>query len=78
MAFEVIIDQEKCTGCEECIEVLTVQVFERQGGKSISINEKECIGCKSCVEVCKGKAVTVEDLEVEISETARLLLKDIL
>jgi NAD-dependent dihydropyrimidine dehydrogenase PreA subunit len=78
MAFEVAVNKEKCTGCEECIEVCTVQVLEMQGGKCAPIHVKECIGCRSCVEVCEEKAVTVEDLEVEISETARLLLKDIL
>jgi NAD-dependent dihydropyrimidine dehydrogenase PreA subunit len=78
MAFKVTVDKEKCTGCEECIEVCTVSVFEMQRGRCIPIHVKECIGCRSCVDVCKEKAITVEDLEVEISETARLLLKDIL
>jgi NAD-dependent dihydropyrimidine dehydrogenase PreA subunit len=49
-----------------------------QGGKSVPVNIKECLGCQSCVEVCKEKAITVEELEVEMSETARSLLRDIL
>ncbi len=77
MAFEVAVDQEKCKGCEECIEVCTVKVFQMQKGKSIPINVKECLGCGSCVEVCKEEAVTVKELEVEISETTRLLLRDL-
>jgi NAD-dependent dihydropyrimidine dehydrogenase PreA subunit len=78
MAFEVIVDREKCNGCEECLEVCTVKVFEMQKNKSVPINVKECLGCQSCVEVCKEKAITVKELEVEISETTRLLLKDLL
>ncbi len=78
MAFEVIVDKEKCKGCEECLEVCTVKVFEMQEGKSVPINVKECLGCQSCAEVCKEKAITVKELEVEISETTRLLLKDLL
>jgi len=78
MAFEVVVNRGKCKGCEECIEVCTVEVFEMQDGKCVPIHVKECIGCRSCVDVCKEKAITVEDLEVEISETARLLLRDIL
>ncbi len=39
---------------------------------------KACIGCKSCVEVCKERAITVRDLEREMSEIASLLLKDLL
>ena len=78
MAFGVIVDREKCTGCEECIETCTVQVFEVQEGKSVPVNAKECLGCQSCFEVCKEKAITVKELEVEMSETTRLLLRDLL
>jgi NAD-dependent dihydropyrimidine dehydrogenase PreA subunit len=78
MAFRVIVDSEKCKGCEECLEVCTVNVFEMREGKSISVHEGECIGCRSCVEVCKEKAITVEELQPDMSETARLLLRDIL
>lgn len=78
MAFEVIVDQEKCRGCEECLEVCTSGVFSIEGRKSIPIRMKACIGCKSCVEVCKEKAIVVRDLEREMSEIASLLLKDLL
>ena len=78
MAFEVIVDKERCKGCEECIEICTVQVFEMQEGKSVPVNAKECLGCQSCVEVCKEKAITVKELEVEMSETTRLLLRNLL
>ena len=78
MAYKVTVDQEKCKGCEECVEVCTVQVFEMQDGKSILMNEKVCIGCQSCVEVCKEEAITVVELQAEISEITRSLLRDIL
>jgi len=78
MAFEVIVDGEKCKACEGCIEICTAKVFEMQEDKSVPVNGKECLGCGSCVEVCKEKAITVKELEVEISETTRLLLKDLL
>jgi len=78
MAFEVMVDAEKCKGCEECIEICTAEVLEMQEGKSVPVNVIDCLGCGSCVEVCKEKAITVKELEVEISETTRLLLKDLL
>jgi NAD-dependent dihydropyrimidine dehydrogenase PreA subunit len=78
MAYEVILDKERCKGCEECIEVCTVKVFEMQDGKPVPVNVKECLGCGSCVEVCKEKAITVKELEAEMSETTRLLLRDLL
>jgi len=78
MPFEVMVDREKCKGCEECIEACTVKVFEMQDVKSVPVYVKECLGCGSCVEVCKEEAITIKELEVEISETTRLLLKDLL
>jgi NAD-dependent dihydropyrimidine dehydrogenase PreA subunit len=77
MAFEVIVDKEKCKGCEECLEVCTVKVFEMQESKPVPVNVKECLGCQSCTEVCKEKAITVKELEIEMSETTRLLLRDL-
>lgn len=78
MAFRVIVDGEKCKGCEDCLEVCTVNVFEMKEGKSVVVHEEDCIGCRGCVEVCKDNAITVEELQPEMSETARLLLRDIL
>jgi NAD-dependent dihydropyrimidine dehydrogenase PreA subunit len=78
MAFEVAVDREKCKGCEDCIEVCTVNVFEMQEGKSAPVNVNECLGCGSCVEVCKEKAIAVEELKSDLSEIARSLLGDIL
>ncbi|HMK51734.1 MAG TPA: 4Fe-4S dicluster domain-containing protein [Thermodesulfobacteriota bacterium] len=78
MPFEVVVDKEKCGGCEECLEACTVKVFEMQESKSAPVNAKECLGCQSCVEVCKEKAIIVKELETEMSEIARMLLKDIL
>ncbi len=78
MAFQVIVDSEKCKGCEDCLEACTVNVFEMREGKSIPVHEEECIGCRSCMEVCKEKAITVEELQPKMSETARFLLREIL
>jgi NAD-dependent dihydropyrimidine dehydrogenase PreA subunit len=78
MAFKVVVDWEKCKGCEDCVEVCTARVFEIKEGKSLAVNGKECLGCGSCVEVCKERAITVEELKPDLSEIARSLLGDIL
>ena len=78
MAFQVAVDHQKCKGCEECVEVCTVRVFEMQERKAVPLNVQDCFGCQTCVEVCKEKAIAVKELEVEMSDIARMLLKDIL
>ncbi len=77
MAFQVAVDGGKCMGCEDCLEVCTVSVFEMKEGKSAPVNVKECLGCGSCIEICKEKAVTVEELKSDLSDIARSLLGDI-
>jgi len=78
MAFQVIVDREKCKGCEECVEACTAQVLEMQEGKSVPVKEGKCLGCESCREVCEEKAIRVMSLQVDLSETCRSLLRDIL
>ncbi|HJO62679.1 MAG TPA: 4Fe-4S binding protein [Desulfobacterales bacterium] len=61
MAFDVTVNQEKCEGCEECVDVCPVEVFEMIDGKSSPVNADECLGCESCIEVCEPVAITVEE-----------------
>jgi len=61
MAFHPIVDQEKCVGCEECVDVCPVEVFEMENDKSSPVNAEECMGCESCVEVCEEDAITIEE-----------------
>ncbi|GBC59661.1 ferredoxin [Desulfonema ishimotonii] len=66
MAFNPVVDEGKCAGCEECVDVCPVDVYEMQekNGKTVSVpvNAEECIGCDSCVEVCEEDAITVEEI----------------
>ncbi|MBW1696181.1 MAG: 4Fe-4S dicluster domain-containing protein [Deltaproteobacteria bacterium] len=78
MAYLTTVDRRKCSGCEECLEACTSEVFEIRDGKAEAVRDEDCVGCESCVEVCKEGAITVTDTEVELSETALSLLKDIL
>ena len=78
MAFRVTGDKEKGKGCEECVEACTAKVFEMQEGKSVPVNDEKCLGCESCREVCEEKAISVMSLQVDLSETCRSLLRDIL
>jgi NAD-dependent dihydropyrimidine dehydrogenase PreA subunit len=58
---KVIIDQEKCAGCGECVDTCPAEVLEMQDDKAVVINEDECLECESCVEVCEEDAITLEE-----------------
>lgn len=77
MAFKVIVNEKICTGCEECVEACTVEVFEVRDGRSVPVSIQKCLGCKSCIMVCERKAITVEELKAKLSDTAKSLFEDI-
>lgn len=60
MAFVPVVDAGKCTGCEECVDVCPVEVFEMQDGKSVVVNGDDCLGCESCVEACSVDAIEIK------------------
>lgn len=61
MAFNPIIDEAKCVGCEECVDVCPTEVFELEDGKAKTVNAEECLGCESCIEVCEESAIVIEE-----------------
>ncbi len=62
MGYQVEVDNEKCEGCEECIEVCPVDVYEMVDDKSVPVNAEECLGCESCIEVCDQEAITITEI----------------
>jgi len=59
IAYVVEINENKCTGCGECVSACPVEVFEIQDEKSVPVNEGACVGCETCIEVCEEEAITV-------------------
>jgi len=60
--WEVVVDKDKCSGDEECVDACPAQVFEMVEGKSEPVNMDECLGCETCIEVCPEGAITVTEV----------------
>ncbi len=60
--YEVIVDNDKCIGCGECVDICPVEVYELQDEKSVPVNAEDCVGCESCIEVCEQEAITVREI----------------
>jgi ferredoxin len=59
--WQVDVDKDKCTGCEECVNSCPAGVLELVDDKSDPVNMDECLGCETCVEVCPEGAITVSE-----------------
>jgi NAD-dependent dihydropyrimidine dehydrogenase PreA subunit len=49
-------DQEKCTGCGECVEICPVNVIKMEGDFPV-VDREWCIGCGVCAVPCPVSAV---------------------
>ncbi|OQY60329.1 MAG: ferredoxin [Desulfobacteraceae bacterium 4572_88] len=56
-----VVDEAKCVGCEECVDICPVDVFEMKDGKSFVANGEDCEECESCIEVCEEDAIELVD-----------------
>ena len=60
--WEVVVDKDKCSGDEECVDACPAAVYEMEDGKSEPVNMDECLGCETCIEVCPEGAITVTEV----------------
>jgi ferredoxin len=63
--FEAAVDEEKCIGCQECVERCPFDAVEMKkpaGSKKLKafINKEACMGCGVCIIGCKQKAMRFE------------------
>jgi formate hydrogenlyase subunit 6/NADH:ubiquinone oxidoreductase subunit I len=58
------VDQEKCVGCEMCMEVCVfngMEMVELENGDSKAhIRDKKCLGCGRCANICPEDAISIE------------------
>lgn len=55
--FTIDIDEDKCTGCGECVNICPSEVFEVVNEKSTCPKVNECSECCACVDTCPEKSI---------------------
>jgi len=53
------VDNEKCTGCETCVDECPSDAISMAEEKAV-IDAETCIDCGACVDVCPVEAISME------------------
>ena len=67
---KIVVDTEKCKGCEICIPVCPTKVIEMvnevngKGYRFMQQVREECTGCTNCAVVCPDGVITVYRVKV--------------
>jgi Ni,Fe-hydrogenase III small subunit/NAD-dependent dihydropyrimidine dehydrogenase PreA subunit len=73
---KIIVDNIKCTGCNECINECVVNAITEKDGKPI-IDLKKCIYCGNCIDLCENDALeNSHDYKMSQIEEAGAELKE--
>ncbi|NLA30591.1 MAG: 4Fe-4S binding protein [Methanomicrobiales archaeon] len=54
-----VVDIEKCTGCETCVDVCPSAAITMEDGKA-KIDADLCVDCETCVDECPSEAISME------------------
>ena len=54
-----IVDKDKCTGCETCVDECPAAAIALNGEKA-KVDKELCVDCGSCVDVCPSEAIILE------------------
>lgn len=73
----IVVNLDKCKGCEECLAICPYDAIEMRGGKAF-INEY-CNFCKTCLSICpEGAIEEIEEAPVSLQSSAITDFKGIL
>ncbi len=59
------IDEEKCTGCGQCVTACAEGAIEIINGKAKLVSETYCDGLGACIGDCPEEALTIEEREAD-------------
>lgn len=55
----VKVDEAKCTGCGDCVEVCPSEALKVEDGK-VRVNNDECSDCAACVDTCPEGSLALD------------------
>jgi Na+-translocating ferredoxin:NAD+ oxidoreductase subunit B len=58
--YYAVVDQDRCSGCETCLERCQMEAIEMDG-QAASVLRKRCIGCGLCVTTCPEEALRLQE-----------------
>ena len=53
------VDDEKCTGCESCVDECPSEAIKMVNDKA-EINPDTCVDCGVCVDACPAESISME------------------
>jgi len=68
------IDEEKCTGCGECIPNCPEGAIQLIDGKARLVSELFCDGLGACIGFCPFGAISVEKREAEKYDERKVMV----
>jgi NAD-dependent dihydropyrimidine dehydrogenase PreA subunit len=61
--FIVTIDEDQCSGCNECTDICPAHLLSFVEDKAqVTGDESECMGCESCTTVCPTGAISIAEM----------------
>jgi heterodisulfide reductase subunit A-like polyferredoxin len=52
-----VVDKDKCTGCESCVEECPSSAISMDNGKA-KVDADNCVDCGICVGACPAGAIS--------------------
>lgn len=52
------VDEEKCTGCESCVEECPVEAIKMVDGIA-KVDSEPCTDCGTCIDACPVEAISM-------------------
>lgn len=65
------IDQERCTGCGECVVACPAEALVLEDGHAVMAEPEDCQYCGDCEELCPVGAIA-RPFEIVLSDEAHL------